>query len=342
MTFKNKKCLKYVLIIFIFIFCFLITNAALAASFADDPNVELQVPLFGYKTAQNIAEYIKTIFIYVLYIIVPIAVLIIMYSGVIWIFAAGNTGKIKDAKKRITSAVLGLLIAALSYIILSLVGLGELKLPGIEKIDPYDIPDFELMDLTNMPVDNGAQAGACDVPVYRQGGDKQTGTRGAWADKTYGRSGCSTFAKGGCGPTSLAMVLSFYGLKKDPGQAGNEILAPNGCRPCGGVPGTSRGCFGANSKALSSVGFKGLEIPQNKVLDYLKKGIPLVAHVGTPCKFTHGGHYIVLDCYKDGKIMVNDPNGNHPSPWPSTEQEVFGCADKNFWYIAPAAKFQPL
>ncbi len=103
-------------------------------TYATQAVVSLQVPIFSYTTARGLAEYIGKIYEYSLYVLVPLAIIIIIYAGLRWMFAGGDMPKIKEAKKYITGAVMGLIIALLSGFILSLVGITEIKLPQIGEV----------------------------------------------------------------------------------------------------------------------------------------------------------------------------------------------------------------
>lgn len=57
----------------------------------------------------------------------------LVWGGFTWLTSAGSPGKISDAKERITSAVLGLVIILSSYLILQIINpeLISLRLPGL-------------------------------------------------------------------------------------------------------------------------------------------------------------------------------------------------------------------
>lgn len=103
---------------------------------AETANLQLQVPLLGYTQASDISEYIANIYTAALYIIVPILIVVIIASGVLWILAGGDKGLIQKAKSRILHGFIGLGIALFSYVLLSFVGIEKISTPGIEKIDP--------------------------------------------------------------------------------------------------------------------------------------------------------------------------------------------------------------
>jgi murein DD-endopeptidase MepM/ murein hydrolase activator NlpD len=77
---------------------------------------------------------------------VPIAIVIIMIAGVRWIIAGGDMGKIKEAKKYISGAVIGLVIAILGSFVLNLVGISDLSLQRLNYIvvQEWDLPDVEI------------------------------------------------------------------------------------------------------------------------------------------------------------------------------------------------------
>lgn len=112
-------------------------------------SLELQVPLFNYSQATDILEYIKTIYQYAMIILVPLAIIVIIISGAEWIAAAGNSQKIDSARKRITSAFIGLGLALGSYLIFSLVGLSTLTFHNPQYIQAID--NMDLIDIEGIP-----------------------------------------------------------------------------------------------------------------------------------------------------------------------------------------------
>lgn len=108
--------------------------------FAAQPKVELQVPIFAYKKATNLPEYISKVYEYSLFVLIPIAIVIIIYAGIKWIMSKGDAPKIKDAKKYISGAFGGLTLALLSYLVLSFLGLSSLNLSGVTYIYSDEMP----------------------------------------------------------------------------------------------------------------------------------------------------------------------------------------------------------
>jgi len=113
-------------------------------SYAEALDITLQVPLFGYTKAQNIIEYIATIYNAALYIVVPIIIVVLIFSGAFWVLAGGDSELISKAKSWIINAFIGLGIVLFSYIILSFLGLTELTLLKVEEIEPLPHEDLKL------------------------------------------------------------------------------------------------------------------------------------------------------------------------------------------------------
>lgn len=122
-----------------------------------------------------------------------------------------------------------------------------------------------------------------------------------WADVMYGTS--STIGQGGCGPTSMAIVIStLTGETHDPVELA-QWSVENGYR-----------CEGNGSYHVlipSAAAAYGLSCEKNLtaqgILDALSSG-KLVVAIMSKGHFTRGGHFIVLrGITSDGKILVADP-----------------------------------
>lgn len=89
---------------------------------------------------QSLGELITFIFAWSLRLLGISVFVMFFYAGVLWMTAAGNTGQVGEAKKRMTNAVLGAILLLSAYLILytvnpDLVG-GEWTLPGIGQEQP--------------------------------------------------------------------------------------------------------------------------------------------------------------------------------------------------------------
>jgi predicted double-glycine peptidase len=158
-----------------------------------------------------------------------------------------------------------------------------------------------------------------------------------WSKVMYGRS--STIGQAGCGPTSMAMVIStFTGEAHDPVELANWSVA-NGHR-CEGN-GSYHSLIPESAKAY------GLKVEgagkgdAQKIADALANGKLVVVIVG-PGSFTKNGHFIVLrGITAEGKILVADPSSKSRSEKEWDFSIVMNDARKNasaggpFWIISP-------
>lgn len=128
-------------------------------------SLELQVPLFDYAKAANLPEYIVTIYKYAVIVIIPLAVMMIIIGGVLWISAAGNPGSIKKAQKYIFDALIGLAIAFLSYTLFSLVGITNIKMAEVQSIERIEGGDLIIINGQTYT----QEAGNALLPAGRKG-----------------------------------------------------------------------------------------------------------------------------------------------------------------------------
>lgn len=74
-----------------------------------------------------LAEQITTILQYILGFLALVAVIMIIYGGIIWLTAAGNEERVGSAKKVISAAIIGLVIILLAWAIVWFVAGGLLN-----------------------------------------------------------------------------------------------------------------------------------------------------------------------------------------------------------------------
>lgn len=138
--------------------------------------------------------------------------------------------------------------------------------------------------------------GAVEIKYFNQADNR-------WANSPYGKTG--TIGTSGCGPTSLAMVVSSL-LSKiiDPLQMSNWAYI-NGYRCEGNGSYHSLIPEGAAHFGLKAEGCSASE-PQ-RLVDALLEGKLIIA-IMSKGHFTQGGHFIVLrGVTKEGNILVADP-----------------------------------
>lgn len=114
----------------------------------------------------------------------------------------------------------------------------------------------------------------------------------------------STIANAGCGPTSMAMVVTYLtGETHDPVELANWSLA-NGHRVPGN--GSSWTLFPGAAKKYG-IECEQMSVSSSKIIETLKSGRPMIMSMA-PGHFTSGGHFIVLrGLTSDGKVIVADP-----------------------------------
>ncbi len=171
--------------------------------------------------------------------------------------------------------------------------------------------------------------GAVDTVYYLQ-------TDSRWGNKFYG--GEDTIAKYGCGPTSMAIVVSsLTEIGIDPEQMCGWANANGYWYPKSGslhsvVNGTAK-AFG-----LKSEGVGNDSSTEKKVKDALKNGDMAVVLMGKG-HFTKSGHFIVLrGITAEGKILVADCNSrdNTLTEWDfeTIQSEAKWASDGGpFWII---------
>lgn len=118
-----------------------------------------------------------------------------------------------------------------------------------------------------------------------------------------------TISRSGCGPTSMAMVLNYFGIPTDPIKEATWS-GKNGYYKCEG--GTAHAFCCARAK---NVGLKcEVEYNVKNLLKEIENGkVAIVAGRGPP-PYTKGGHYVVLTKVEEEwgtkRVYVNDPNNS--------------------------------
>lgn len=136
------------------IFClsiFLFLAFSIAGSvFATNISVPLQIPISGTGSIEvcagekcsGIAQYVSLIYRFLVGFAAVLAVLALVWGGVRWLISGGESGKIQEAQKVIGSAVIGLVIALLSYAGLYLIN------PALTQFNPITVKPIKRIDLT--------------------------------------------------------------------------------------------------------------------------------------------------------------------------------------------------
>lgn len=131
----------------------------------------------------------------------------------------------------------------------------------------------------------------------------------------------------GCGPTCLSMVAIYV--------LGDTSMTPSWMAKysmnegyCVSGSGTS---WSLMSDGARDLGMNAFELPldENRIKNELEAGNPIICIMG-PGDFTDSGHFIVLTGYKDGKLIVNDPNSYENSEKLWSYNEIKGQI-RNLW-----------
>lgn len=252
----------------------------------------------------------------------------------------------EEARKRLLILILApvisllLLIAFTLYLLTSPLSLfaewvfGEEELAAIESFQQGYGYNQNLGVFEQDYIDGSGQSyegvvftdGGMEVAYYSQLDDR-------WADTMYGTSG--TIGQAGCGPTSMAIVIStLTGEAHDPVELSGWFVA-NGYR-CEGN-GSYHGLIPAAAKAYGLTVEKNLDA--QGIVDALSSG-RLVVAIMSKGHFTNGGHFIVLrGVTSGGKILVADPASYKRSgqEWDLSiimdESNKAGAAGGPYWAI---------
>ncbi len=84
---------------------------------------EVPLPLFagGAISADTFGQYLRAVFVSFIWFVGALAVVMVTYGGVRWVAAAGNPGRINEARETINNALIGLIIALTSIVLLNLI-----------------------------------------------------------------------------------------------------------------------------------------------------------------------------------------------------------------------------
>lgn len=153
-----------------------------------------------------------------------------------------------------------------------------------------------------------------EIPLYLQGN---------YASVAWGNTNLS---KSGCGPTCLAMVMTYL--------TGETVTPPDMIAWCGTAylapSGSSWEFFPAAAKHYG-VGFRTVH-DEASVTEALENGYPVIAREQPGSFFSPVGHFIVLRGVTDeGAFLVNDPAGKYSVNRKFTWEEI--DRPQNFYMI---------
>lgn len=127
-----------IIFIFLFLYIFIFANFVFAAP-AETETKDLAIRLSGALggIVSGLPEFIERLYNWMIAIAGGLATVMIMIAGFIWLTAAGNPTRIKQAKEMISNAIIGLFLALGAFIILNTINptLLNLKMPTILPIN---------------------------------------------------------------------------------------------------------------------------------------------------------------------------------------------------------------
>lgn len=196
-----------------------------------DPIVEQDSGL-THISLPFLGEYISAIYKWMVAAAGVISVIVIIVSGLMWTMSGGSSGVIDAAKKRISGAVVGLLLAVGSYTVLYTINpeLVTFKNVRVLYVSTQDIGSVDFGEYANEAVLTGsattptfdlATLPTNTVPYFYQCADNSPSSQKKfpgqnWGGVIYGtvikdgKKKAATICDIGCGLVSISMILSHY------------------------------------------------------------------------------------------------------------------------------------
>jgi uncharacterized protein YvpB len=299
-----------------------------------------------------IAQCLTGLYGYSLVIGAMFAVMFVIIGGVMFTLSGFNKNYATKGKEMMLGSVFGLIILATSFLILNTIN------PQILTLNTFNIETVETAILENEFASEHTSTGSTIVPALGSTGTlpnfKQCGEWHCFpynsAGEECGETKCrkqNNICSSGCGITSTAMVLGFYGKGVTPPDIASW-LGNQGFRRKTGPP-AGAGCVGISHLAIKAVAtaynLKMEYVSRDRAKALLKQNIPIITHVQNPggttatrtCKYTKGGHYIVLKGYSDdGTYQINDPGTEKAANQTGTDKELFEqCKNMGLLYVHP-------
>lgn len=130
-NFATQPMRSFSVVIIITLLCFVFTPESSFAQTCTQPSVPLEVGVGATFSASGLTNHIANIFEFIISVIGIISAVMIMFGGLQWTAAMGNSQKITEAKSRVISAVVGLILATVSFVLLSTLNTKLVELPDI-------------------------------------------------------------------------------------------------------------------------------------------------------------------------------------------------------------------
>ncbi len=263
-----------------------------------------------------IAQYINAVYRYAIGLGIVLAVVMLMYAGIRWMTSLGDSSQVSDAQSMVQNAVLGLILLMSVYTILYIINPDLIKLKSLQILAPtqatWDL-DTGISDASDGDKFTGAAVSisAGSFPDYKQCDSR-------WADTPYtdksnnpmqctsshnsppGSEAPDTICKSGCGITSLANVLAYYGEQVSPKEAAAFSAKIGAHTSCVGTAGPSlcKSIAGAYPKLQCHLIKTG---DTKAVIDNVRAKKPVIfschgceGTTNTNAKRSYKAHYMIL------------------------------------------------
>lgn len=330
-----------------------------------------------------LAQYINGIYSYMLGVSTIIAIIVVIVGGFYYLLGA-TVGDAKKGQTLIKDAIGGLVVLYASYFILytinpNLVSLRPLKLLRIQSVPLGEtagvdvVPESAASNSISCPLAYNQAVGAWASLRYGDSRDilssgSSTLGRCASASDSNGQSCLSTFQQAGCGVTSLASVLGFYGLEvaipsrvPAPGAAMHRIdpidtgiySVLNGGRTINNGPGPTQTFFGKIEEYFPQFSHQSVRGPA--VVQKLREGKPILIACSNVRLYSDdaatqpvtgargvvdmypGGHFMVLRGVVNDQILRIHDVGNGRSKTIRYEDFQAHCSSGSGHLITPKA-----
>lgn len=202
-----------------------------------------EIPIPGLFEGQinisstSIAEYIRVLFVYFIWTVGILATVMVIYGGIKWVAAAGNAGRINDARDIVNNAVIGVIIALTSVVLLNII---NPELTSLRGIDAKAVSK-EYADLLTVAAETVGKCAATKVSgpptqICTQTGDcSADGTLNDWINESSEKKNTSNWD----GSPDPVMIKAIISNETFPDKNGNPISQPTGVKDKFGRPASS-------------------------------------------------------------------------------------------------------
>ncbi|MFA5051358.1 MAG: C39 family peptidase [Patescibacteria group bacterium] len=288
------------------------------------PKLQVQIPGFqGFTSDKSkivseengqksysfpwIGEYLIALYKWAIRLIAALAVVMIMWAGVEWMVAGGNSSQISDAKERIRGSLFGLVLLLGISTFLSFIN------PELTFFKPIQLGVIKTVELDGELSDTGAADQSSSGIYFKQ-------CDSSWGNMAYTQGGADcNVCSSGCGPTSVAIALANLGkgiTPKDIAQYAIEIGARNNCSNGTNVASLAPAAatkWGVNSKTITTIDDAITELRQGHFLITSIRAVPIGNQCTNSKIFPCGGcfcngHYVILSGINGNNIDIIDPS----------------------------------